>query len=62
MDGRMKKKSKYKWYIIFTIYFIMVFPLFVMILITYLIRVPFELLVEWIENVKWWLVKRYKPE
>lgn len=60
----MKRKSKYKWYAIWTVYCILVIPLgiMIMIMISHYIRIPFELLLEWIGNVKWWLVKRYKPE
>lgn len=56
------KKSKYKWYAIWTVYCILVIPFGIIIMISHYIRLPFELLLEWIENVKWWLVKRYKPE
>lgn len=58
----MRKKSKCKWYAIWTVYCIVVSPLFVMIMIAYLMKVPFELLSERIEEVKWWLVNRYKPD
>lgn len=58
----MGKKSKYKWYAIWTVYCILVIPFGITIMISHYIRLPFELLLEWIENVKWWLVKRYKLE
>lgn len=58
----MRKKSKYKWYTVWTVYCILLSPLAVMTMIAYLMRVPFELLSERIEKVKWWLVNRYKPD
>lgn len=47
----MKRKSKYKWYAIWTVYCILVIPLGIMIMISHYIRLPFELLFEWIGNV-----------
>lgn len=58
----MRKKSKYKWYTVWTVYCILLSPLAVMTMIAYLMRVPFKFLTERIEKVKWWLVNRYKPD
>lgn len=49
----MRKKSKYKWYAVWTAYCLVVIPLAIMTMISYLMRVPFELLSERIEKVKW---------
>lgn len=58
----MKKKSKCKWYAIWTVYCILISPLLIMAMFSYFLKLPFELLVERVGKVKWWLVNRYKPD
>jgi hypothetical protein len=62
MDGKMKRKSKCKWYAIWTVYCILISPLLIMAMFSYFLKLPFELLVERVGKVKWWLVNRYKPD